>query len=230
MRLAYRIALIVALLSFGGSAFADSIMVSTPVGAQDTAGEPVSAQAIFTLSGTTLTIQLTNLQTGEKSAGQLLTDVFFTLSGSVPTLSSQTGNLITVGSGGVVTPDGTNAALGWGFGSATVNGNSGLELCVICQGGATAPATPSEGILGPAPYTGANKSIDGNGPHNPFVDQTATFILTGVSANATISNVSFSFGTTPGDNVAAPEPSSLAMLALGLMALLFFARRRRIPA
>jgi hypothetical protein len=78
-----------------------------------------------------------------------------------------------------------------------VNSINGFELCVICQGGPTATATPSEGILGPASldgkYDNANGSIAGNKPHNPFINQTGTFILTGIPAGATVGNVIFSF-------------------------------------
>lgn len=229
MRLFLRIVTVLALLFFAGSAYADGITFTTPIGAKDSAGDPVSAQANFSLSGSTLTLTLTNLQLSDKNAGQLLTDVFFTLSAGTATLSSQTGDLIMIGGGGAVTDLGVSN-LGWGFGSATVNGNSGFEVCVICQGSAHASPTPSEGIVGPGPYTTANPSIANNGPHNPFVNQTASFVLTGVSSGAEISNVTFSFGTSPGDNIATPEPGTLGLLMLGFIALAVVAGRKRLTA
>lgn len=218
---------------FAGAARADQIF-STPGGSTDTAGDPVSATVDFSLSGSTLTVTLTDTQAGIKDAGQLLTDVFFTLSAGSATLSSQSGDLIIIGSGGAITDLGASA-LGWGFGPATVNSTDGFELCVICQGGpSAAPTTPSEGIIGPTPN--GNGSIDGNGPHNPFINQTATFTLTGVSADASVGDVLFSFGTVPGDNVPAgppssvPEPSSLLLLAVGLTGTLALTGRKLIAA
>lgn len=217
-----------AVLLCAGTVHADSVFM-TPTGAVDTTGSPVSATVDFSLSGSTLTVTLTNLQANQKDAGQLLTDVFFSLSAGSAMLSTQTGDLIDLNSGGSVTNLGTGT-LGWGFGAATVNGNSGFELCVICQGGVTATATPHEGIVGPGPYTNANSSIAGNGPHNPLINQTATFTFTGVTPGATISNVYFSFGTTPGDNVSAPEPASLLLLGVGLFGLAAVSRRARVSA
>jgi hypothetical protein len=216
---------------FAGAARADQVF-STP-GGSTSAGGPVSSTVDFNLSGSTLTITLTNSQAGITNAGQLLTDVFFTLSAGSATLSSQTGDLITIGSGGAVTDMGAST-LGWGFGPAIVNSTDGFELCVICQGGPTAGATPSEGIIGPTPN--GNGSIDGNKPHNPFINQTATFTLTGVSAGTSVGGVLFSFGTAPGDNVPAgppssvPEPSSLLLLAVGLMGVLALTGRKLIAA
>jgi hypothetical protein len=132
-----------------------------------------------------------------------------------------------VSSSGAITDLGSST-LGWGFGAATVNGTNGYELCVICQGGPTASATPSEGILGPNPN--GNASIDGNGPHNPFVNQTATFTLTGIPTGATANNVIFSFGTTPGDNVSAPEPGTLTLLFSALIGFALFSSRKRLFA
>jgi hypothetical protein len=217
---------------FAGAARADQIF-STPGGSTSTTGSPVSATVDFSLSGSTLTITLTDTQAGITNAGQLLTDVFFTLSAGSPALSSQTGDLIMIDSGGAITDMGAST-LGWGFGPAIVNSTDGFELCVICQGGPTSGATPSEGIIGPTPN--GNGSIDGNKPHNPFINQTATFTLTGVSAGASVGDVLFSFGTVPGDNVpagpptSAPEPSSLLLLAVGLMGVVALTGRKLIAA
>jgi hypothetical protein len=220
-------ALMILGLGSANVAQADQIF-STPTGATDSTGGSVSATVDFSLSGNTLTVTLTNTQAGVANAGQLLTDVFFSLSSAgSPTLSSQTGDLITLSSNGTVTNLGTSA-LGWGFGAATVGGTSGFELCVICQGGVAAGATPSEGILGPSPN--GNPSIDGNGPHNPFVNQTATFTLTGIPTGATADDVVFSFGTTPGNNVSAPEPGALTLLASALIGFGLFLSMKRLFA
>jgi hypothetical protein len=101
-------------------------------------------------------------------------------------------------------------------------------------------AGPKHTILG-APgaggiYSNANGSIAGNDPHNPFLNQSATFTLniTGVTTNTTVSNVLFSFGTVSGNNVpgggnnsTVPEPVSLSLVGGGLLALGLL--RKRLP-
>ena len=200
----------------------------TTAGAVDTAGDPVAATANFSLSGTTLTLTLINTQTGMKDVGQALTDIFFTLSSGTATLSSQAGQLINVAADGSITNIAGTPA--WGFGAATVNSINGFEACVICQGGPTSSATPSEGILGPVSgdgkYDNANSSIAANGPHNPFIDQNGLILKFTVGSGVTVDNVLFSFGTTPGDNVGVPEPASLSLLGAGLLGLGIKLRRR----
>jgi PEP-CTERM motif-containing protein len=207
---------------------------STPTGAVDTAGDPVSAMADFHFNGTNWVLTLTDTLAGIKDVGQALTDIFFSVSSGTAALGTQTGNLIDVGAGGVVNDGGTSSdALSWGFGGTTISGHSGFELCTICQGGVTASSTPTEAILGPVSadgkYDNANGSIDSNAGHNPFVEGSATFTLTGLSSSTTFSNILFSFGTTPGDNVPStvPEPTSLLVLGLGLAGLVYRHRRER---
>jgi hypothetical protein len=214
---------------------ADQIFETNPGATNPLTGDLVSGMADFSLSGTTLTLTLTNTLAGIQSAGQLLTDVFFTLSApGTPTLTGQTADLITLAPLGGPKGASISSNLGvqtinWGFGGATVSGLSGFELCVICQGGITSSATPTEGILGPVStdgnYDNANKSLT-NGSHSPFINDFATFTLSNVPAGATVTNVIFSFGTTPGGNVSAPEPSSITILGVALLALAGLRRKQ----
>jgi hypothetical protein len=208
-----------------GSAQADQIFTTGPGATEPGNNEAISAMADFSLVGSTLTLTLTNTLANIHDAGQLLTGIFFTLSSGSATLSSETGPLVKLASGGVVTPTGSTN-LAWGFGTDA----GSWELCTICQGSVTG-AAPTEGILGvvsaDGKYDNANPSLT-NGSHSPFVENQATFIFTGLASGVTVDNVRFAFSTTPGDIVAAvPEPSSLGSLAAGLLGLAAFRRRKQ---
>jgi hypothetical protein len=106
---------------------------------------------------------------------------------------------------------------------------------------------PAHLIIGPpgsgGTYSSANGSIAGNKPHNPFLEQSASFTITGsgITADTTITTATFSFGTTAGTNLvpgvnlvhisSVPEPSSLILSAsgFGLLGVVGFcySRRRR---
>ncbi|HYL37391.1 MAG TPA: hypothetical protein VEV17_15865 [Bryobacteraceae bacterium] len=203
--------------------------VSTPAGAT-VLGEAVDASASFCATAGQVVITLTNLQTGIVDAGQLLTDLQFSMNtaDTSATLSSSSANFILIGSGGAVTPDGSGAT-GWGFGSGTL-GTGNYLLCIICGDGVTATAQPTEGIIGPGPYTSANGSIANNPAHNPFIDQTGTFTISDshITSNTNFSGVVFSFTTTFGNNII-PEPRTYAplILAFGLIVLAVHRRRAR---
>ena len=213
-------------MSVSGTALAASFSFSTPADATDTAGEPVSASASFVTGTDSLTITLTNLEANQKSAGQLLSDLFFTLNNvtSGGTLSSSNANTIFVASDGSTSPGPQNTSTGWVFSvSGGVFHLDGLN---------GADNVPAYLIIGPPDgsgnYSNANSSIAGNGPHNPFVDQTAAFVLSisGINSDTIVTGATFSFGTTPGDNVpggGVPDSGSTVMLlgtALGSVEIL----------
>ena len=211
-------------------AHADSITFVTPSGAT-TSGGPVDASATFVTGDGTLDITLTNLLANPKNVAQLLSDLSFTLSNGATTgtIASSSGQEITVNNDGTFTI-GSTVDTGWVLNSTA----TGLQLDVLGS-----PTAPSHLIIGPPDgsnvYSNANGSIAGNGPHNPFLNGSATFLLgiSGVTADTTIDSATFSFGTTEGADLVpgtpgtpVPEPTSLPLLAAGLLSVVFLRRKR----
>jgi len=164
------------------------------------------------------------------SVGQLSSNLAFSLSSSLSASASMASSAQerTVKSNGSYTEGGT-VSTGWAL---QAFGSSGLILCVICpNNGTPAPTTnppPSHLIIGVGPYTNANSSITGNPPHNPFLDETATFTIhdSSITSTMVVSNVVFGFGTQFGSNVngelsasasAVPESRTMLMIGSGLV-------------
>lgn len=210
------------------AAHASVITYVTPPGS--TTSGPVDASATFTTGSGFVTITLTDLQTNPNDVAQLISDLEFVLSNGATTgtLFSSSGQDITVNSDGTFTLGGT-VATGWSLNSVS----GGLQLDALGNG------QPKHLIIGPpggSTYSNANNSIAGNGPHNPFLNQTATFTIdvSGVTAATTITGATFSFGTTegqyliPGTSVV-PEPSSLLLIGTGVLGLAGVLRRKIKP-
>src|SRR5262249_42400935 len=123
---------------------------------------------------------------------------------------------------------GSTGSTGWGLNN---NVAGGLQLDAL---GFIGPAGLIIGPSGPGGvYSNANGSIAGNGPHNPFIDGTATFVvaISGLTADSTVTGATFSFGTTAGSNVVGvPGPvvgAGLPGLVAACIGLVTLARRRR---
>src|SRR5262245_12612406 len=80
----YCAVLLVALLP---AAYATTVYATLP-GAMDAAGQPVNAEADFTIGSGTLTIVLSNLLVNQTDVAQNISDLFFTLSKPGSTLGS----------------------------------------------------------------------------------------------------------------------------------------------
>jgi hypothetical protein len=188
-------------------------------------GQAVAAHATFVTGTDSVTLTLTNLQANPVSIIQAISDIFFTASG----LTSGTGfytpaaSYINIARNGSVSAASAPSPAGWQL----TNSSGTYHLNVLCGAGCSGPAGL---IIGPGPYTDANGSIGGNRPHNPFIDQTATFVLalTGATTDTVISNVIFSFGTQPGQNVPVPIPAAILLFASGLFSLIGIGRRKRV--
>jgi hypothetical protein len=225
-------------LAVGSSALANSVTFFTAPGATESGGSPVDASGTFTTGADTLTIDLSNLLTASqmKNVAQNLSDVFFTLdttssSGSVSSSTATFVNIDGSGNATIASVPGTDP-IGW----ALTNAGSDYLLNGLAGGAFTPAHTIIGGTPGDTvdPYSAANASIAGNGPHNPFVQGTGEFVLSipGVTAGTNVSDVVFSFGTTAGDNVpggVVPEPrfTSLLLFAGIMTAALVYRRRSR---
>jgi len=183
-------------------------------------GLPVSATAQFTTAPGTITLALTNNISNPTSVIQAISDISFTASGVTGGggLQTPTANLVTIG-------DDKSPLVGNPQWLLTNTSGNNYHLDALA-GPATGPASL---IIGPGPYTNANGSIDSNDPHNPFINTSATWTLAfaGATASTVISNVVFSFGTQPGENVpGVPIPAAVWLFGSGLLALVAIARRR----
>jgi hypothetical protein len=222
-----------------GAVYTDTI----PFMGTDSAGNPVSAMASFTFNNGSLTVDLWNLTTPMLDAGQVLSDLSFVLNitptGTV-SLATSGGTERTMLSTAGTFSDSPNVAPGW----ALISSGNTITLDDLAAGG----SAPTNTIIGPTDsgtgvpglYSSANASIVGtdasgyHDAHSPFMFGTEAlpvqWVLNvpGLTEGSGLVSVTFSFGTTPGDNhTVVPIPPSVLLLGSGLLGIGFLGWRRK---
>ncbi|MBL8887621.1 MAG: PEP-CTERM sorting domain-containing protein [Phycisphaerales bacterium] len=195
-----------------------------------------SGSAMFTISGNTLSLVLTNTSLLRTAAqGNALTGVAFNINPGAPVLSltsiDMTGgsNLWTsktASSGSAALSGSWTTVLGSSplgeYGISTSGFNGAFNGGSISKGN----SAPNYGIVAAGTFTGSS-SVSFGGSQYPFVQNSLTFTFTGVSgvAESQIGGVKLLFGTDgTGVIQAVPAPGSLALVGLGAFAAV---RKRR---
>jgi len=186
---------------------------------------PVSGSAEFTLNpgADTVTVKLSNTTSTTLDAGELFTGLDFSIGGLAPAMTSDTGIQRTVDANGNFTDTLTPQDLSWslvalGDGSFQLNFNPDAKDSII--------GPPTGGN-----YSGASGSIKGNNGHNPFAAEMAVFELSvpNLEAGSTVAVTTFRYGTTlnpaTGKITQVPEPSTIAVMLLGLVGVGLISRR-----
>jgi hypothetical protein len=214
-----------------------------------TASGPIAASVSFNLVGGNLEVILTNTGTGDVTApNQVLTAVFFDISGADPTLNPLSAVL---NGGSTVFYDADGQPAGgvvggeWAYASGLSGAPLGADYGISSSGfglfgpgdlfpGADLedPVSPDGvqyGLLSAGDNTATgNGGITGSGG---LIKNSVKFTLDSVPTGflvSQISNVSFQYGTGLDEpNIPAiPEPETYAMLLAGLGLMGFVARRR----
>jgi PEP-CTERM motif len=226
-----------------GSAGAGTI---TYTGNASSVAGDLAAKAIFTTGDGVISVVLSNEVAASvvRNPGQAVSDITFTLSNNAGTLGTQTaagqfGDISDKPNPGVVTyvasddQTGDTTPIRWFTG--TNAGVSGDTVTLEAIGGGQPSQMIAPFIVDGGRYTNANNGLRN---FDSYVIGPATFTLdlSGVTANTTVTAVTFSFGTLPDFFVAGipgtpavPEPSTLTLAGIGGLCLtgIGIVRRRR---
>jgi hypothetical protein len=237
--------ILTAALSFlVSTAYATSITF-TGGGMNGASGNNLAASAEFDLSGSTLTVTLTNTATSADAKyvpSDVLTAVYF----GTTSLAALTPETASLDGSTVISPDGTNVGSNWeflgGFSPVRglVNGISASGLSVFGQGNFNNCAASNCNNLGgidwglvPSFFPPA-QGINGGFSGRAVVDNTVQFTLSttpGFSL-ASVNSVQFQWGTTNSEFSAngfssAPEPSTLLLVGGGMVLAGLWRRKRQ---
>jgi hypothetical protein len=180
-------------------------------------GAPLAASADFTISGSTLTIVLTNtagVNSAQDVPGSTLTGLFFDLTGSpsltpVSALLTSGSTIFQASSCDVANCVGeTNVGGEFGYASGAMGGGVTQQEGIASAGylpGAGNPNFNGNNLDDPGSLDGINFGIvstnystanaNGGLESEPVIRNSVTFTLTGVANGASISNVAFQYGT-----------------------------------
>lgn len=200
---------------------------------------PVSAKATFDIQAGQMIVTLTNLESNITSVGQNISSLFFTvnnsssvldlskanvtLSASLVTITSKTNSYSAGTLNNVPVTSTASSSTHWTTYGYQPNGTTPLTQNQMGLNDLNGGGQPDQTIIGPGPYNTVNSSIYGNGPHNPFIQQTATFTIAaaGLLPTSKVTSVQIGFGTAPNCNImhTVPEPGALPLFAIGAAAI-----------
>ena len=174
-------------------------------------GNPVDATASFTLGNGTLTLVIVNMESaaGFISSGQAISGISFSGLTGTTTMTSGTGDLIDINPDGSITQvaNSANDLQSSAYGDGVHWHVSGTDSMTSLGGG-----QPEMMIYGAPNGSGDYPNINGGvGNFNPYVEETATFVLSNqnIGLQTIISGVSFTFGTPDGTLPGTPVPPSV---------------------
>lgn len=218
---------------------ASTFTFATPSGATALGGvDPVSASALFNVSGNTLTITLDNLEVNPTEDAQVLDALTFQLNnqtipnGASINLSMSETEFIQIGSKTTAFTTVSGSGVAWNLSDSVSGSTVNFDFCNAEVTGTNCTSTgtqaPEGGIIGESgsgnKFSHANSSLTGTA--NPYIYEDAVFTVTLSKGTFNLSednytSVLFGFGTNTAEYeavaAAAPEPSSFWMMAAALL-------------